>query len=163
MLNKDTENQLETNPWDIPHCQDHTVARSVLGAEKYAFADAFDFAFCAKRDLETILQRLVAMHLFTDSKRLFVIITKNTQSYNRRLMVDLHAVRLAYACHEIRNIGWVRGPKNTADGMTKIGRYSALDHLMCTSKAKFRVEQLVLRNVAKCSTESATRTICADL
>ena len=27
------------------------VTRSVLGAETYAFADAFDFAYCAKKDL----------------------------------------------------------------------------------------------------------------
>ncbi len=30
------------------------VARSVLGAETYAFADAYDFAYCAKKDLLTI-------------------------------------------------------------------------------------------------------------
>ncbi len=33
------------------------VARSFLGTETYAFADAYDFAYCAKKDLETILDR----------------------------------------------------------------------------------------------------------
>ncbi len=65
------------------------VARSVLGAETYAFADAYDFAYCAKRDLEDILDRTVPLEIYTDSKSLFDVITKCSQTQKRRLMIDL--------------------------------------------------------------------------
>ncbi len=51
------------------------VARSVLSAETYAFSDAYDFAHCAKRDLECILDRTVPLEIHTDSKTLFDVIT----------------------------------------------------------------------------------------
>ena len=44
------------------------VARSVLGAETYAFAEAFDFAYCAKIDLEKLLDRRISLCIFTDPK-----------------------------------------------------------------------------------------------
>ncbi len=37
------------------------VARSILDAEKYAFAGACDFSYCAKKDLETVLDRTVPL------------------------------------------------------------------------------------------------------
>ncbi len=52
------------------------VARSVLGAQTYAFAHAFDFAYRAKRDIKKLLDRRVSLSIFTDSKSLFGVITK---------------------------------------------------------------------------------------
>ena len=73
------------------------AARSVLGAETYAFTDAYDFAYCAKRDLEKIFKRSIPLAMFTDSKSLFDVNTKWSQTQERRLMIDLQAVRDAYA------------------------------------------------------------------
>ena len=65
------------------------VARSVLSAERYAFVDASDFACCAKTDLEKLLDRRVSLSIFTDSKSLFYIIMKCSQTQERRLMIGL--------------------------------------------------------------------------
>ena len=56
------------------------VARSVLGAETYAFADANDFAYCTKKDLEAILESNVHLTMFADSKSLFDVIMKCSQT-----------------------------------------------------------------------------------
>ncbi len=56
------------------------VARSVLGAETYAFADVYDFTYCAKKDLETMLGSTVPLEMYTDSKSLFDVITKCSQT-----------------------------------------------------------------------------------
>ena len=82
--------------------------------------------------------------MFADSKILFDVITKCFQTQEKRLMIDLQAVRDAYLCQEISNIGFVRGPNNPADGMTKLGNCEPLIHLLRTGKANFQVEQWVL-------------------
>ncbi len=122
------------------------VARSVLGAETYAFADAYDFAYCAKRDLENILGRRVPLEMYTDSKGLFDVITKWSQRQERRLMIDLQAVRDAYNSHEISNVGFIRGPNNPAEGMTKPLKYDPLNRLLRTGRADFTVDQWVIRS-----------------
>ena len=83
--------------------------------------------------------------MFTDSKSLFDVITKSSQTQERRLMIDLQAVRNAYTTHEISNVGFLRSEENPADGMTKPGKCAALDHLLRTGKADFAVSQWILR------------------
>ena len=121
------------------------VARSVLGAEMYAFAHAFDFAYCPKTNLEKLLDRRVSLSIFTDSKSLFDVITKCSQTQERRLRIDLQAVCDAYAVRDISNVGFIRGPNNPADGLTKIGEFHALYHMLLTGKCDFIVEQWVIR------------------
>ena len=116
-----------------------------MGAETYALADAFDFAFCCKKDLERILEQRIPLQMLTDSKSLFDVITKCSNTSERRLMIDVDAVRTAYLKHEISNFGFLRGPNNPADGLTKPKSCPALIHLMRTGKANFVVEQWVIR------------------
>ncbi len=117
------------------------VVRPVLGAETYAFAEAFDLAYFAKTDLEKLLDRRVSLSISTDSKNLFDFITKCSQTQKRCLMIDLQAVRDAYAVHDISNVRFIRGPNNPADGLTKISKFHALYHLLQTGKCDFIVEQ----------------------
>ncbi len=113
------------------------VARSVLGAETYAFVDAFDFAYCAEADLAGLLDRRVSLFIFTDSKSLFDVITKCSHTKERRFMIDLQAVRDAYVLHDISKVGFIRGLNNPADSLTKIGKFHALYHLLRTGKNDF--------------------------
>ncbi len=59
------------------------------------------------------------MHLLTDSKSLFEIISKGSRTSEKRVMLDLHPVREAYQEEKISNIGFVRSSENFADGLTK--------------------------------------------
>lgn len=129
-----------TNLLHFARYNSHRVARSVLGAETYEFADAYDDVYCAKCDLEKVLDRRVPLMILTDSKSLFDIITKCSQTKERRLIIDLQSVRDVYACHEITNIGFIRGPKNPADDMIKIGHCAALEYLLQTGRASFKID-----------------------
>ena len=117
------------------------VARSVLGAEIYAFADACDFAYCAKRDLESILDRTVPLEIYTNSRSLFDLLNKCSQTQERRLMIDLQGVWDAYKSQDISNFGFIRGPNNPADGMTRPSKGVSLHDLLRTGKAIFSVDQ----------------------
>ena len=107
----------------------------------YAFADAFEFDYCAKTDLEKLLDRRVSLFIFTDSKSLFDAISKCLHTQEGRLMIDLQTDRDAYAVYEIGNVGFSHGPNNPADGLTKIGKCHALYHLLRTGKSDFTVEK----------------------
>lgn len=122
------------------------VTRSVLGAEVYAFAEAFDAAFIMKHDLENVLGRQVpVLAMLTDSKGLFDVITKNSITSERRLMIDLLAARQAYSRLEISDIGLVRTQYNPADAFTKVGRCSALERMLDLGVIDHPVEQWVIR------------------
>ena len=56
-------------------------------------------------------------------------------------MIDLQAVRDAYAMHDISNVVFLRGMNNPADGLTKIGKCHALYHLLQTGMCHFIVEK----------------------
>ncbi len=91
------------------------------------------------------MECIVHLKMCTYSESLFDVITKCSQTQEKRLMIDLQAVRDAYQCLEISNIGFVRGPNNPADGMTKLGNCEPLIHLLRTGKVNFEVEQWVLK------------------
>ncbi len=123
------------------------VARSVLGAETYAFTDTCDFAYCAKRDLESIVDRTVPLEIYADSISLFDVITECLQTQERRLMIDLQAARDAYKSHEIWEVGFIRGSNKPADGMTKPFKCTLLHDLLRTGKANFTIDQWVIRSI----------------
>ena len=84
--------------------------------------------------------------MYTDSKSLFDVITKCSQTQERRLIIDLQAVRDAYKTHETSNVGFIHGPNNPADGMIKPFKCDPLNNYLRTSKAMFPVEQWVIRS-----------------
>ena len=69
------------------------ISRSVLSAEANAFADLYDDAYALRSQLEHALSRAVPVHLLTDSKSLFDVISKGTRTKEKRIMLDIHAAR----------------------------------------------------------------------
>ena len=92
--------------------------------------------------------------MFTDSKSLFDVITKCSHTQERRLMIDLQAIRDAYSSHEICNFGFIHGPNNPAGGLTKRGKCIALNHILKTGMAEFKLAQWVLRKQNNLPVES---------
>ena len=91
------------------------VARSALSAEVIAFADLFDDALALKSQMEHELQHPVPVHLLTDSKSHFDIISKGSRTSEKCIMLDVHAAREGYKAKEISNIGFVLSSQNLAD------------------------------------------------
>ncbi len=139
------DRNLKANILHFASYKSKRVTRSVLGSEIYAFADAFDYGFTMKNDLERILGQHIPLQMLTDSKSLFDTMIKCSTTTEKRLMIDISVVREAYTAQEISNVGFVRSPNNPADGMTKAGKCASLTDLITTGKAKFPVESWVLR------------------
>lgn len=108
------------------------VTRSVLGAETYAFADALDFAYTLANDLRSMTSLPLPLKMCTDSRSLFDLITKDSTSTERRLMIDISAVRSAYENAEINSIELVASCDNPADAFTKQGKCPSLEIIITT-------------------------------
>ena len=65
-------------------------------------------------------------------------------------MIDLQAVRDSYRSQDISGVGWIRATNNYAEGMTRIGRFQALLHMLRSGKYDFQAEMGVaeLRKLA---------------
>ena len=122
------------------------VTRSVLGAEIYAFADAFDYAYVIRHDLEEIMEQKVPLQMLTDSRSLFDVIVKNSTTSERRLMIDIKDVRESYEHQLISNVGFVRSEDNPADAFTKPKHCDALQRILRTGYIDLHVEEWVARN-----------------
>ena len=122
------------------------VTRSVLGAEVYAFADSFDLAYALKVDIECIVGSRIPLHMFTDSKSLFHVVTRNSSTLEKRLMIDIASTREAYKRGEIAQIGHVRSEHNPADAFTKECKCPSLEEILETGIDRNPVDQWVQRN-----------------
>ena len=80
------------------------VTRSVSVAEVSTFTDLFDEEFALKKTVELALNRRLLLHLLTDSKSLFGIISKGSRTNKKRLMPDIYAARKGYKARDISNI-----------------------------------------------------------
>lgn len=59
--------------------------------------------------------------MLTDIKRLFLVIVKVSSTTERRLMIDIKAMREVYVRGEINDIGWISSEYHIADSITKLG------------------------------------------
>ena len=135
----------KTIPISFKSYKSRRVTRSVLSAEVIAFADLFDDAMAIRSQMEHALQQPVPMHLMTDSKSLFDIISKGSRTSEKRVMLDIHATRQAYQRQEISNIGFVRSEHNLADGLTKEKKQGALLQMMLDESHVTVCEQWIIR------------------
>lgn len=72
-------------------------------------------AFAIRSQLEQTTSRAVSMHLLTDSKSVFDIISKGSGTSEKRVMLDVHAAPQTYCNQEISNIGFAKSTANIAD------------------------------------------------
>lgn len=72
------------------------IVRSVLSREAYAFANAFDCNFSIEHDVDHMTSRIISLQIFTDSKPLFDVITKCSNTEWKRLMIDTQNLRKGY-------------------------------------------------------------------
>lgn len=121
------------------------VVRSVLGGETYAFADGLDYGLSLKHDLEQMLGRKLGLRMFTDSKSLFDVISKNSTTTEKRLMVDVQAMREAYERMELSDVAWVKSEDNPADSLTKVKENAVLNRIVDEGKVDHDIQQWVIR------------------
>lgn len=70
------------------------------------------------------------MILCTDSCSLYECLVKLGTTKEKRLMIDIMALRQSYEKREIAEIRWINGEDNPADAMTKSSPNRALENLV---------------------------------
>lgn len=95
------------------------VTRSVMAAEVHGLMYGFDSDFIAKDMLEEILGRSVDLDTYVYSRTLFNVIAKDSAILEKRLQIDVFSIRESHKARELRNIAWIPGKENVADGTTK--------------------------------------------
>lgn len=96
------------------------VTRSVMAAELHALILAFDYGFVLREMLKEVLRRDVKLEALIDSKTVFDVVAKDGRTNERRLQIDVHALKESYTRGELTRIGWIPGHRNPADTLTKM-------------------------------------------
>lgn len=101
------------------------VVRSTLAAETLAFTEGADSAFYVANLLEEILSRKddsnkINIDCFTDSLSLFEVVGTSSLTQDRRLRVEISAIRQMVDKDEI-NVNWVDKQYQLSDCLTKKG------------------------------------------
>ena len=120
------------------------VTRSSMAGETLAFIDAFDNAFLIRHDLENMLRTHIRIIMMTDCIQLFHVITRDRYTSERRLMIEISAIREAYSDRMLSNIALIRSEFNPSDSLTKLNGNSAVRNLPHTHHINQPVEQWVI-------------------
>ena len=115
----DEENRCAPISWSSR--KSRRVARSTLTAETLAAVDAVDTAFVVKKILEEILAReLPAITLKVDNKSLYDAVKTTNTLAEKRLMIDMTALRQMVERREVE-IEWIPTGQQLANVLTKEG------------------------------------------
>jgi len=135
--------------WSSVKCK--RVTRSVLASELYAMVHGIDLAIALRSTLDMILEQFsasVPTVVCTDSWSLYECLVKLGTTEEKRLMIDIMAIRESYERRELTEIRWIEGIDNPADAMTKAKPNKALETLVETGEVKIRVVGWVDRPTA---------------
>lgn len=125
------------------------ITRSVLASEIYGMVGGVDMAIAIGTTLQMITDRLnlpvIPLIVCTDSYSLYECLVKLGTTKEKRLMIDIMALRQSYERREVFEIRWINGQDNPADAMTKVNPNQALTTFVDTNQLQVRVEGWVKR------------------
>jgi hypothetical protein len=125
------------------------VTRSVLASEIYGMVGGVDMAIAINTTIKMITEQLGFSHtsiiVCTDSYSLYECLVKLGATKEKRLMIDIMALRQSYERREIMEIRWIDGKDNPADAMTKSTPNKALEKFINSNQLNIRVEGWVQR------------------
>lgn len=122
------------------------IVRSTTPGEAIAFSEGFDSAFIIQHDLEAILRQPISIIMLADSEILFNIFTRNRQTSEKRVTIDIRVAREAHNERVMYNIALISREDNPADAITKIRSNGALRKLLATFKIDPPIRQYVIEN-----------------
>ncbi|KAK1919376.1 hypothetical protein P3342_009100 [Pyrenophora teres f. teres] len=125
------------------------VTRSVLASEIYGMVNGFDIGIAIATTLRMVTDRLgipeIPLVVCTDSYSLYECLVKLGTTKEKRLMIDIMALRQSYERREITEIRWINGDDNPADAFTKASPNRALERFIDSNKLTIRVDGWVQR------------------
>jgi hypothetical protein len=112
-----------------------------------------DMAVAISTTLDMITEQIgipqIPIVVCTDSYSLYECLVKLGTTKEKRLMIDIMALRQSYERREITEVRWINGKDNPADAMTKSAPNKALEKLIDSNKLNVRVEGWVERKGAR--------------
>ncbi|KAI0998959.1 hypothetical protein K3495_g9241 [Podosphaera aphanis] len=105
----------------------------------------FDVASVLKNSLDKVLDSKVPIIICIDSFSLYECLVKLGTTYEKRLMIDIMAIRQAYERREIAEVIWITGESNPADAMTKHKSNDALSQIIDNNKINLKAAAWVER------------------
>ncbi|KAK1916420.1 hypothetical protein P3342_004239 [Pyrenophora teres f. teres] len=128
------------------------VTQSVLASEIYGIVNGFDIGIAIATTLRMITERLgisaIPLIVCTDSYSLYECLVKLGTTKEKRLMIDIMALRQSYERREITEIRWINGEDNPADAFTKASPNRALERFIDGNKLTVRVDGWVQRSTS---------------
>jgi len=129
------------------------ITRSVLASEIYGMVGGVDMAIAINTTIRMITTQLgfppTPIIVCTDSYSLYECLVKLGTTKEKRLMIDVMAIRQSYERRELTEIRWINGQDNPADAMTKGTPNRALEKFIDTNQLTIRVEGWVKRGEEK--------------
>ena len=99
--------------------------------------------------LNTIIDYLFFLYIsivvYIDLLSLYKCLVKLGTTKEKRLIIDIMALREAYEQGELKDIRWIDGRDNPADAMTKVAANTSMEQLINTNKLELRVQGWVDR------------------
>jgi hypothetical protein len=125
------------------------VTRAVLASELYAMVAGVDAAISLSTTYAMVCRQLGIANfpvvVCTDSFSLYECLVKLGTTKEKRLMIDIMALRQSYERRELAEIRWIKGESNPADAMTKSVPNKALAQIISTNRLEVRVQGYVHR------------------
>ncbi|EKD20760.1 polyprotein [Drepanopeziza brunnea f. sp. 'multigermtubi' MB_m1] len=125
------------------------VTKSVLASEVYGMVAGVDIAIAIGTTLAMVTKQLglptILVIILTDSYSLYKCLVKLGTTKEKRLMIDIMALRQSYERRELTKVRWIAREHNTADAMTKGTPNKALETFLDTNKLKVKLEGWVER------------------
>ncbi|RAL58471.1 hypothetical protein DID88_005175 [Monilinia fructigena] len=141
----DKDNKANLIHWSSVKCK--RVTRSVLASELYGMTLGFDVSAAIKGTVNSIFKdKDIPLVICTDSRSLYQCLTKLGTTQEKRLMIDVMALRQSYERREIAEIKWIDGESNPADSMTKAKPSQALKDLIDNNRINIKVTEWVERD-----------------
>ena len=108
-----------------------------------------DMAIAIRTTLKMITDQLklpvIPTIMCTNSYSLYECLVKLGTTKEKRLMIDIMALRQSYERRELFEIQWINGQDNPADAMTKANPNKVLETFITTNTLSVRVEGWVKR------------------
>ena len=141
--------QLRGNLIHFSSTKSKRVTRSVLASEVYGMVAGVDMAYALSTTLRRITRHLrlppTQTVVCTDSYSLYECLVKLGTTKEKRLMIDIMALRESYERKELHEVRWINGADNLADAFTKGSPNAALRSFIDTNSSTIRVEGWVAR------------------
>ena len=113
-----------------------------MAAELHALIYGFDNAYMVQDIVSETLGRKIEIDAYVDSRTVFNVVAKNSATLEKRLQIDVNALRQSHSNGELRYLAWIPGFQNLADGLTKglVGKTHPLWKALTTNRVSITPE-----------------------